>query len=176
MTTISLLREKELNGYSNISCRNIVAGYTDDMVKGFQRAPVECYHDGCINSVKFSRDGRMMVSGSDDGYVKLWDACNFPDKHSSTNGKQPLLLGSVQTHHTQNIFCADICPCNENWIISCAADGTIRLNDISHLCSQDTYNSLASRESNSYYTPNAKPSWDHLDTKERVLTKSIRMM
>ena len=34
-------------------------------------------HSGDINSVAFSPDGTRIVSGSDDGTIKVWDAVNF---------------------------------------------------------------------------------------------------
>ena len=30
-------------------------------------------HTGCVNSVSFSRDGKHIVSGSDDDLVKIWN-------------------------------------------------------------------------------------------------------
>ena len=176
-SAISLLREKEFNNYYSFNSAAVVLGYSEDMVKGLCRNAAVTNHEGCVNSVKFTKDGKLMVSGSDDGVVNLWDAKTIPESTVLGN-KEPMLLGSVHTHHTQNIFCADVCPCNENWVISCAADGTVRLNDLSYVCTGDVYSSLVNRRrcGTVINSGHGNPTWDKLDSKERVLHKSMRMM
>lgn len=79
-------------------------------------------HNGCINTLSWSKDGRYLVSGSDDRHIKVWDAFN------PTTDRLPLAQ-SIRTGHRSNIFCAELCPSDQNLILSCAADGEIRKNN-----------------------------------------------
>ena len=51
-------------------------------------------HTGCVNTLRWSRGGRLLVSGGDDVTVKVW---RYPDG---------ALLSTLPTGHTGNIFCA----------------------------------------------------------------------
>lgn len=124
-STISLLREREFNHYHGSKLGTERLGYSWDIVKGLHQLPSKCCHEGCVNSVTFSRNGRLMVSGSDDSTVKLWDI-----HVNAYSADDSLLLATVKTHHTQNIFCAMTCPHDNSCVVSCAADGTLRLNDL----------------------------------------------
>lgn len=71
-------------------------------------------HRGCVNSVSFSDDGNILVSGSDDREVKLWDW---------NAGKVNL---SFHSGHLNNIFQAKIMPFSDGRsIVTCAADGQV---------------------------------------------------
>ncbi|ETO15612.1 WD-40 repeat protein [Reticulomyxa filosa] len=73
-------------------------------------------HDNTVNSVRFSADGRKIVSASYDHTVRIWDA---------ESGKQ------LQTFrgHTDRVFAARFSP-DGHAVVSCSGDGTIRLWDI----------------------------------------------
>ncbi|KAF9600425.1 hypothetical protein IFM89_009340 [Coptis chinensis] len=72
-------------------------------------------HRGCVNTVSFSADGDILVSGSDDRMVVLWDW---------DAGKVRL---SFHSGHHNNIFQAKIMPCSDDRsIVTCAADGQVR--------------------------------------------------
>ncbi|XP_071691406.1 uncharacterized protein [Rutidosis leptorrhynchoides] len=72
-------------------------------------------HKGCVNTVGFNADGDILVSGSDDRNVILWDW---------ETGKVKL---SYYSGHNNNIFQAKIMPgTNDRSIITCAADGQVR--------------------------------------------------
>jgi WD40 repeat protein len=81
-------------------------------------------HEGCINTIRWSKNdnGRYMVTGSDDMIVKIWDCADYMNDVK--------LAAEVETGHLRNIFCAEICPHKPNRVVSCAADGTVRMNDI----------------------------------------------
>ncbi len=73
-------------------------------------------HGQQINALAFSHDGKILVSGSDDRRIILWDA--------STGRKLKELIG-----HTGAITSVDFSP-NDTTIVSAGIDGTIRLWDV----------------------------------------------
>jgi len=71
-------------------------------------------HRGCVNTVSFNTDGDILVSGSDDWRVILWDW--------ETGG----IKLSFHSGHTNNVFQAKIMPHSEDRsIVTCAADGQV---------------------------------------------------
>ncbi len=128
ITTLQYLQKREYSDYYSNKRQHTVCGYTWDMIKGLHKMNYpSLVHDGCVNTVRFSLDGSKMISGSDDKCVKIWEMY----------GQQPYLCGTVKTNHTQNIFCSDLCPHNENMVVSCSGDGTLRLNDLNVMGSED---------------------------------------
>ncbi|KAK4849257.1 hypothetical protein QYF36_022956 [Acer negundo] len=72
-------------------------------------------HRGCVNTVSFNPDGDILVSGSDDRRVILWDW---------QTGNVKLLFHSG---HGNNVFQAKIMPyTDDRSIVTCAADGQVR--------------------------------------------------
>ncbi|KAL3514963.1 hypothetical protein ACH5RR_021865 [Cinchona calisaya] len=72
-------------------------------------------HRGCVNTVSFNADGNILLSGSDDRRVILWDW---------EIGKVKL---SFHSGHHNNVFQAKIMPYTEDRsIVTCAADGQVR--------------------------------------------------
>ncbi|XP_078448226.1 uncharacterized protein LOC144716843 isoform X2 [Wolffia australiana] len=72
-------------------------------------------HRGCVNTVTFNSEGDILVSGSDDRMVILWDW---------ELGRSKLIFHSG---HTNNVFQAKIIPYTDNRsLITCAADGEVR--------------------------------------------------
>lgn len=72
-------------------------------------------HRGCVNTVSFSADGDILVSGSDDRRVILWD---WEIGHVKL---------SFHSGHNNNVFQAKIMPFTEDRsIVTCAADGQVR--------------------------------------------------
>ncbi|KAG0457227.1 hypothetical protein HPP92_022053 [Vanilla planifolia] len=73
-------------------------------------------HRGCVNTVGFNADGNILISGSDDRMVMLWDWEFGTVKTSFHSG------------HTNNIFHARFMPYTDDMtIVTCAADGEVRL-------------------------------------------------
>lgn len=71
-------------------------------------------HKGCVNTVSFNADGDILVSGSDDRRVILWNW---------ETGKAQL---SFHSGHNNNIFQAKIMPyTDDRTIVTCAADGQV---------------------------------------------------
>ncbi|KAJ0252166.1 Uncharacterized protein HA466_0130010 [Hirschfeldia incana] len=72
-------------------------------------------HKGCVNTVSFNAQGDILVSGSDDRRVFLWD----------------WELGNVKlsfhSGHSNNVFQAKFMPFSDDrTIVTCAADGMVR--------------------------------------------------
>ena len=81
--------------------------------------PVAC-PAGCVNTVHFSPCGELLISGSDDRTIRFWD-------HET--GAQRLCYASG---HHDNVFQARIIPESSNAsVVSCAADGEVRVGHIS---------------------------------------------
>ncbi|XP_022725452.1 DDB1- and CUL4-associated factor 8-like isoform X4 [Durio zibethinus] len=73
-------------------------------------------HQGCVNTVSFNSDGNILVSGSDDKRVIVWD-------WETGNSKL-----SFQSGHVSNVFQAKIMPyTDDRSLVTCAADGQIDL-------------------------------------------------
>lgn len=71
-------------------------------------------HRGCVNTISFNTNGDILVSGSDDKRVILWDWETGHIKLSFHSG------------HTNNVFQAKIMPCTDDRsIVTCAADGQV---------------------------------------------------
>lgn len=71
-------------------------------------------HKGCVNTVSFNAQGDILVSGSDDRRVLLWD----------------WELGNVKlsfhSGHSNNVFQAKFMPFSDDrTIVTCAADGMV---------------------------------------------------
>ncbi|XP_054786503.1 uncharacterized protein LOC129292861 isoform X3 [Prosopis cineraria] len=72
-------------------------------------------HKGCVNTVGFNGDGDILVSGSDDRRVILWDWETGQTKLSFHSG------------HVNNVFQAKFMPhSDDRSIVTCAADGQVR--------------------------------------------------
>ncbi|KAJ3240924.1 hypothetical protein HDU81_002427 [Chytriomyces hyalinus] len=72
-------------------------------------------HHGCVNSLAWSNDGSLLVSGSDDLRLNLWD----PMLDSP-------LLASFHTGFSRNVFSAKFMAGERSAIAACAADGAVR--------------------------------------------------
>ncbi|KAJ4715934.1 DDB1- and CUL4-associated factor 8-like [Melia azedarach] len=72
-------------------------------------------HRGCVNTVSFNTNGDILVSGSDDRRVILWDWETGHVKLSFHSG------------HNNNVFQAKLMPYSDDRsVVTCAADGQVR--------------------------------------------------
>lgn len=71
-------------------------------------------HTGCVNTVGFNEVGDILISGSDDQMVMLWDWDTGDIKLEFHSG------------HVNNVFQARFMPCTDDrTIVTCAADGEV---------------------------------------------------
>ena len=90
--------------------------YDPSIIRNLGLSPHFAEHGGCVNTLRWGAGVAgtpILVSGSDDRTVKLWDASD------------PLsglaLRGTVRTGHSHNIFCADLVPGpTPSHVLSCA--------------------------------------------------------
>ncbi|KAL8516111.1 hypothetical protein ACS0TY_014694 [Phlomoides rotata] len=76
-------------------------------------------HQGCVNTVAFNSTGELLVSGSDDKQIKLWDWAARKLKLSYPSG------------HLDNVFQAKFMPfTDDHKIITSSADCQVRLSQI----------------------------------------------
>uniref|UniRef100_A0A182PPW2 DDB1- and CUL4-associated factor 6-like n=1 Tax=Anopheles epiroticus TaxID=199890 RepID=A0A182PPW2_9DIPT len=75
-------------------------------------------HQGCVNTLCWSTDGELLLSGSDDQYLAL--------SNVFTDTKQ-----LVKTRHRANIFSALFLPQSSNrQVVSCSGDGVVLYTDL----------------------------------------------
>ncbi|KAG2703097.1 hypothetical protein I3843_06G113600 [Carya illinoinensis] len=104
-----------------LSTRNFAhrLGASEDLVRRLDIYRKLEKHRGCVNTVSFNADGGILVSGSDDKRVILWD---WETGHVKL---------SFHSDHNNNVFQAKIMPyTNDRHIVTCAADGQVRLAQI----------------------------------------------
>lgn len=75
-------------------------------------------HNGCVNCLEWSSNGRLLASSSDDLRVILWDPFR----------RRQVL--DFKTPHHGNIFSVKFLPGNESMIATGAADSAIYLYDV----------------------------------------------
>nr|CAD7599282.1 unnamed protein product [Timema genevievae] len=105
---------------------------TEDYVKRLGLEKELEGHNGCVNCLEWSQDGRILASASDDVQVILWD---------------PLLhrkIHAIQTGHQGNIFSVKFLPqSGDSVLLTGAGDCRIRVHDVNlkettHICSCHT--------------------------------------
>uniref|UniRef100_A0A2P2JMI5 DDB1-and CUL4-associated factor 8 isoform X1 n=2 Tax=Rhizophora mucronata TaxID=61149 RepID=A0A2P2JMI5_RHIMU len=104
-----------------LSTRNFAhrRGASEDLVLRLEIYKKLNKHKGCVNTVTFNADGNIVVSGSDDKRIILWDW---------QTGNVKLCFNSG---HNNNVFQAKIMPYTDDRnIVTCAADGEVRLTQI----------------------------------------------
>ncbi|KAH1122708.1 hypothetical protein J1N35_005868 [Gossypium stocksii] len=100
-----------------LSTRNFVhrLAASEDLVLRLEILRKLDKHRGCVNTVSFNADSNILVSGSDDKRIILWDW---------ETGVAKL---SFQSGHVSNVFQAKIMPyTDDRSLITCAADGQVR--------------------------------------------------
>ena len=79
-------------------------------------------HTGCVNTLSWNESGSLLISGSDDCRVCVWD-CG--------GGGTPTLRRAVKTGHRRNIFSALFLPGTaDQQVVTCALDRTVQHVDL----------------------------------------------
>jgi len=77
------------------------------------------WHNGCVNTISFTPSGNSLISGSDDRHIVIGDWQTGSVIHRWHSG------------HHNNVFQAKVMPfSNECTIVSCAADGQVRVSEL----------------------------------------------
>ncbi|CAH9129903.1 unnamed protein product [Cuscuta epithymum] len=79
-------------------------------------------HQGCVNTISWNSRGSLLISGSDDTRINIWNYSNRK------------LLHSIETGHSANIFCTKFVPeTSDELVVSGAGDAEVRLFRLSRL-------------------------------------------
>lgn len=116
------------NAVDNVHSRMLGISKTDtfqrkangakSLVERLDRTDNLAFHEGCVNAVNFSPCGELIVSGSDDLQVAIWDWLK--------NKKEPVI--TYDSGHSSNVFQTKFMPhTNNTTVVTCARDGQIRV-------------------------------------------------
>jgi WD repeat-containing protein 42A len=73
-------------------------------------------HDGCVNALNFNKTGTLLLSGSDDYRVCIWD------------WSRSSVVLQYESGHKSNVFQTKFVPFSgDTQIVTCARDGQVRL-------------------------------------------------
>ncbi|KAF3326482.1 WD and tetratricopeptide repeats protein 1 isoform X2 [Carex littledalei] len=79
-------------------------------------------HLGCVNAIAWNSKGSLLISGSDDTKINIW---NYTDKK---------LRHSINTGHSTNIFCTRFVPeTSDEVVVSGAGDAEVRVFNLSRV-------------------------------------------
>ncbi|CAM6082961.1 unnamed protein product [Calypogeia fissa] len=77
-------------------------------------------HQGCVNTLAWNQKGSLLLSGSDDFQVNIWEYGTHK------------LLHSIYTGHSNNIFCTKFMPeTGDDVVVSGAGDAEVRVHRVS---------------------------------------------
>jgi len=84
-------------------------------------------HDGCVNAAAWSESGHLLLTGSDDRTVKVWQTWKLEE----TGAGEEVPHETLHSGHVGNVFGVAFVPgTGERTVVSCAAEGMIRLIDV----------------------------------------------
>lgn len=99
------------------------------------------FHDGCVNAVNFSPCGELIVSGSDDLHVAIWDWYK--------NKKDPVI--TYDSGHSSNVFQSKFMPhTNNSTVVTCARDGQVRVGFIKPFAKKQETKKLAQHKGSAH--------------------------
>lgn len=103
------------------SLRNTYASNLNYETEPFQLTHLLKGHDGCVNSLHWSQNGNLLLSGSDDTNVIVWD---------SRPGAVVKRIAKLRSGHKDNIFDAKFAPsCETERLVSVSRDGNVCIFD-----------------------------------------------
>jgi len=125
METLHALHRREVGGSSRGRADSYSLGYAPDQIRTIgqiEETESLLMHNGCVNTANWNRDGTMLITGSDDRKLKIWDTTCY----SNVRAKATLHTGFLD-----NIFFADFIPgTKDQYVVACSADGSTLLFDL----------------------------------------------
>lgn len=116
--TAHLLTKREYLSSSEVSFKQ-KSQFSSHLIDRLDQESVLKGHHGCVNCLEWSVDGKILISGSDDFQIGIWDP--FRGKRTDC----------IKTPHIGNIFSTKFLPnSNNNLIASAAADKYIYVTDV----------------------------------------------
>eukprot|EP01134_Creolimax_fragrantissima_P004371 CFRG4371T1 len=105
--------------YGNVKPSNVVRRYCADkgLLQRMELNNTLVGHTGCVNSINWNSAGQLLLSGSDDCELIIWDFPSGRIRHQWTSG-----------HHS-NIFCAQFLPGDQK-VVSGARDSQVWVHSI----------------------------------------------
>jgi len=99
------------------------------------------FHEGCVNAVNFSPCGDLIVSGSDDLQVAIWDWCK--------DGNKPTI--TYYSGHNSNVFQTKFMPhTNNSTVVTCARDGQVRVGFIKPFAKEQETKKIAQHKGSAH--------------------------
>lgn len=92
--------------------------FTEDLIKRLGLEFELEGHQGCVNCLQWTKDGKYLASGSDDTNVILWD----PFRHKQ--------IHVIPTRHHGNIFSVKFVGTSNNTIATAAGDGRVMVQTV----------------------------------------------
>ncbi len=102
--------------------------YENDNRNWVEEDRVFCRHTGWIWSIKYSPDGKFILTGGDDGFVYLWNTNSKKDDPFVAFN----LSGAIVSVAFSPDFCCDPDGNNKGLIAACSDDGAIEIRDVSN--------------------------------------------
>jgi len=112
------LKRRE-TGKSDTRTLQTTARSSEELIRRLSLSSVLEGHEGCVNACSFSPTGELLLTGSDDTNVILWDWQNEKIRLQYDSG------------HTNNVFQTKMMDRCEHTIVTCAADGAVRVGHLS---------------------------------------------
>lgn len=113
---VKLLTNRQYNDIDKNICDRLIAA--PSFIRRIELESVLEGHNGCVNCLEWSSNGRLLASSSDDYHVILWDP--FQKKK---------ILDFLTPHHG-NVFSVKFMPYQESLIATGAGDCAIYVYDI----------------------------------------------
>ena len=107
------IKQHRLSGYP-LGLKDREGSPHHTVVRRLQRKAVLRGHTGCVNTLSYSNDGGLLVSGSDDHTIRVWDTETDRTTHV------------VQTNHYRNVLSAKFLPWDASGVVTGAFDGDVR--------------------------------------------------
>ncbi|KAG2393744.1 hypothetical protein C9374_007275 [Naegleria lovaniensis] len=152
-------RKRVSNQFSATRLVDEVYGSNHSIVQSLGWSHKLVGHHGCVNAINFNTNGDLIVTGSDDETVKIWNTWTgkclttlsghisnvFATNFFNSNHHQIISGGNdsdvrfydiekdvctVYQHHTKKVLKIATCPLLPHCFYSCSADGSCRMFDV----------------------------------------------